>query len=172
MARASPELPTLTLPLKSYRMAPWSAALSLMAPVNLSLRSVRRKPMAYADGNCYRMIARGITAWLRIFPLPTAGSPAVPAITAIEDDVGSVQGILRRAAPRTTPRRLRGTTDIGSTVAFIDGDSAGFATVDASGNRIFEIATPLSESTHYHRPGNQREWPGRPVRTGRDHCRS
>ncbi len=39
------------------------------------------------------------------FPASDSGLPAVPAITAIEDDVGSVQGILRRAAPRTTPRR-------------------------------------------------------------------
>ncbi|ECU9894940.1 BapA prefix-like domain-containing protein [Salmonella enterica subsp. enterica serovar Saintpaul] len=61
--------------------------------------------------------------------------PAQPTILTVTDD--------------TTPT-LRGTTDIGSTVeVFINGDSAGFATVDASGNWIFEIATPLSESTHY-----------------------
>ncbi|EDY0439034.1 Ig-like domain repeat protein, partial [Salmonella enterica subsp. enterica] len=70
---------------------------------------------------------------------------------AIEDNVGSVQGNIAAggATDDTTPT-LHGTTDIGSTVeVFIDGDSAGFATVDASGNWIFEIATPLSESTHY-----------------------
>lgn len=85
------------------------------------------------------------------FPASDSGLPAVPAITAIEDDVGSVQGNIAAggATDDTTPT-LRGTTDIGSTVEiFIDGDSAGFATVDASGNWIFEIATPLSESTHY-----------------------
>ncbi|MCV6668142.1 Ig-like domain-containing protein [Salmonella enterica subsp. enterica serovar Typhimurium] len=85
------------------------------------------------------------------FPASDSGLPAVPAITAIEDDVGSVQGNIAAggATDDTTPT-LRGTTDIGSTVeVFIDGDSAGFATVDASGNWIFEIATPLSESTHY-----------------------
>ncbi|EDV0262168.1 BapA prefix-like domain-containing protein [Salmonella enterica subsp. salamae] len=79
-----------------------------------------------------------------------SGLPAVPAITAIEDNVGSVQGNIAAggATDDTTPT-LRGTTDIGSTVeVFIDGDSAGFATVDASGNWIFEIATPLSESAH------------------------
>ncbi|EBP1890545.1 type I secretion C-terminal target domain-containing protein, partial [Salmonella enterica] len=85
------------------------------------------------------------------FPASDSGLPAVPAITAIEDNVGSVQGNIAAggATDDTTPT-LRGTTDIGSTVeVFIDGDSAGFATVDASGNWIFEIATPLSESTHY-----------------------
>ncbi|EAM6398095.1 BapA prefix-like domain-containing protein [Salmonella enterica] len=85
------------------------------------------------------------------FPASDSGLPAVPAITAIEDDVGSVQGNIAAggATDDTTPT-LRGTTDIGSTVeVFIDGDSAGFATVDARGNWIFEIATPLSESTHY-----------------------
>ncbi|HAK0242438.1 TPA: BapA prefix-like domain-containing protein [Salmonella enterica] len=85
------------------------------------------------------------------FPASDSGLPTVPAITAIEDDVGSVQGNIAAggATDDTTPT-LRGTTDIGSTVeVFIDGDSAGFATVDASGNWIFEIATPLSESTHY-----------------------
>ncbi|EHS6689815.1 BapA prefix-like domain-containing protein [Salmonella enterica] len=85
------------------------------------------------------------------FPASDSGLPAVPAITAIEDDVGSVQGNIAAggATDDTTPT-LRGTTDIGSTVeVFINGDSAGFATVDASGNWIFEIATPLSESTHY-----------------------
>ncbi|EBS6870066.1 BapA prefix-like domain-containing protein [Salmonella enterica] len=79
-----------------------------------------------------------------------SGLPAVPAITAIEDNVGSIQGNIAAggATDDTTPT-LRGTTDIGSTVeVFIDGDSAGFATVDASGNWIFEIATPLSESAH------------------------
>ncbi|EDS2737668.1 BapA prefix-like domain-containing protein [Salmonella enterica] len=85
------------------------------------------------------------------FPASDSGLPAVPAITAIEDDVGSVQGnIAAGGATDDTMPTLRGTTDIGSTVeVFIDGDSAGFATVDASGNWIFEIATPLSESTHY-----------------------
>ncbi|EDN8437435.1 BapA prefix-like domain-containing protein [Salmonella enterica subsp. enterica] len=85
------------------------------------------------------------------FPASDSGLPAVPAITAIEDNVGSVQGNIAAggATDDTTPT-LHGTTDIGSTVeVFIDGDSAGFATVDASGNWIFEIATPLSESTHY-----------------------
>lgn len=85
------------------------------------------------------------------FPASDSGLPAVPAITAIEDDVGSVQGNIAAggATDDTTPT-LRGTTDIGSTVeVFINGDSAGFATVDASGNWIFEITTPLSESTHY-----------------------
>ncbi|HCM1962068.1 TPA: BapA prefix-like domain-containing protein [Salmonella enterica subsp. salamae serovar 56:l,v:z39] len=79
-----------------------------------------------------------------------SGLPAVPAITAIEDNVGSIQGNIAAggATDDTTPT-LRGTTDIGSTVeVFIDGDSAGFATVDTSGNWIFEIATPLSESAH------------------------
>ncbi|ECJ9236972.1 BapA prefix-like domain-containing protein [Salmonella enterica] len=79
-----------------------------------------------------------------------SGLPAVPVITAIEDNVGSVQGNIAAGGTTddTTPT-LRGTTDIGSTVeVFIDGDSAGFATVDASGNWIFEIATPLSESAH------------------------
>ncbi|EKD5485844.1 TPA: BapA prefix-like domain-containing protein [Salmonella enterica] len=79
-----------------------------------------------------------------------SGLPAVPVITAIEDNVGSVQGNIAAggATDDATPT-LRGTTDIGSTVeVFIDGDSAGFATVDASGNWIFEIATPLSESAH------------------------
>lgn len=79
-----------------------------------------------------------------------SGLPTVPTITAIEDNVGSVQGNIAAggATDDTTPT-LRGTTDIGSTVeVFIDGDSAGFATVDASGNWIFEIATPLSESAH------------------------
>lgn len=79
-----------------------------------------------------------------------SGLPAVPAITAIEDNVGSIQGNIAASGTTddTTPT-LRGTTDIGSTVeVFIDGDSAGFATVDASGNWIFEIATPLSESAH------------------------
>lgn len=69
------------------------------------------------------------------FPASDSGLPAVPAITAIEDDVGSVQGNIAAggATDDTTPT-LRGTTDIGSTVeVFIDGDSAGFATVDASG---------------------------------------
>lgn len=85
------------------------------------------------------------------FPASDSGLPAVPAITAIEDDVGSIQGnIAAGGATDDTMPTLRGTTDIGSTVeVFIDGDSAGFATVDASGNWIFEIATPLSESTHY-----------------------
>ncbi|EAZ1841045.1 BapA prefix-like domain-containing protein [Salmonella enterica] len=85
------------------------------------------------------------------FPASDSGLPAVPVITAIEDNVGSVLGNIAAggATDDTTPT-LRGTTDIGSTVeVFIDGDSAGFATVDASGNWIFEIATPLSESTHY-----------------------
>ncbi|ENG0937750.1 BapA prefix-like domain-containing protein [Salmonella enterica] len=79
-----------------------------------------------------------------------SGLPAVPAITAIEDNVGSIQGnIAAGSATDDTTPTLRGTTDIGSTVeVFIDGDSAGFATVDASGNWIFEIATPLSESAH------------------------
>ncbi|MEM0570017.1 BapA/Bap/LapF family large adhesin [Salmonella enterica] len=79
-----------------------------------------------------------------------SGLPAVPAITAIEDNVGSIQGnIAASGATDDTTPTLRGTTDIGSTVeVFIDGDSAGFATVDASGNWIFEIATPLSESAH------------------------
>lgn len=79
-----------------------------------------------------------------------SGLPTVPTITAIEDNVGSVQGNIAAggATDDTTPT-LRGTTDIGSIVeVFIDGDSAGFATVDASGNWIFEIATPLSESAH------------------------
>ncbi|WP_109336826.1 BapA/Bap/LapF family large adhesin [Salmonella enterica] len=85
------------------------------------------------------------------FPASDSGLPAVPAITAIEDDVGSIQGnIAAGGATDDTMPTLRGTTDIGSTVeVFIDGDSAGFATVDANGNWIFEIATPLSESTHY-----------------------
>ncbi|MGS9202734.1 Ig-like domain-containing protein, partial [Salmonella enterica subsp. enterica serovar Infantis] len=80
-----------------------------------------------------------------------SGLPAVPAITAIEDEVGSVQGnIAAGGATDDTMPTLRGTPDIGSTVeVFIDGDSAGFATVDASGTWIFEIATPLSESTPY-----------------------
>lgn len=69
------------------------------------------------------------------FPASDSGLPAVPAITAIEDDVGSVQGnIAAGGATDDTMPTLRGTTDIGSTVeVFIDGDSAGFATVDAAG---------------------------------------
>ncbi|MGS9184011.1 hypothetical protein ACQWF4_22810, partial [Salmonella enterica subsp. enterica serovar Infantis] len=59
----------------------------------------------------------------------------------------------KRAAGGAThapPPPLRGTPASGSTVAvFIDGDSAGLATVDASGNGIFESAKPLCESTHY-----------------------
>lgn len=99
------------------------------------------------------------------FPASDSGLPAVPAITAIEDDVGRVQGNIAAggATDDTTPT-LRGTTDIGSTVeVFIDGDSAGFATVDASGNWIFEIATPLSESTHYFTVGQ-------PMRMARAAC--
>lgn len=77
--------------------------------------------------------------------------PAQPDAPLISDNVAPVIGnIGNNGATNDTTPTLRGTTDIGSTVeVFIDGDSAGFATVDASGNWIFEIATPLSESTHY-----------------------
>ncbi|ELR5747763.1 BapA prefix-like domain-containing protein [Salmonella enterica] len=77
--------------------------------------------------------------------------PAQPDAPLISDNVAPVIGnIGNNGATDDTMPTLRGTTDIGSTVeVFIDGDSAGFATVDASGNWIFEIATPLSESTHY-----------------------
>lgn len=84
------------------------------------------------------------------FPASASGLPAVPVITAIDDNVGSIQGTIAAGGVTDDPTpTLRGTTDIGSTVeVFIDGDSAGFATVDASGNWSFEIAPPLSESTH------------------------
>ncbi len=87
----------------------------------------------YADGNCHR-IARGITARLRIFPFASdsAVRSTVPAITAIEDDVGSVQGNIMVAAPRTTPPKAARHHDIGLPLKFHYGDSAGFATVDAS----------------------------------------
>ncbi|WP_139284472.1 Ig-like domain-containing protein, partial [Salmonella enterica] len=85
------------------------------------------------------------------FPASDSGLPAAifPCTLPTSSSIAVMAGTAGGATDDTMPT-LRGTTDIGSTVeVFIDGDSAGFATVDASGNWIFEIATPLSESTHY-----------------------
>ncbi|WP_411899824.1 hypothetical protein, partial [Salmonella enterica] len=85
------------------------------------------------------------------FPASDSGLPAIPAITAIEDDVGSVQGNIAAggATDGTTPT-LRGTTEIRPTVeVFIVGESGGFAPLVASGNLIFAIAPPLCKSPPY-----------------------
>ncbi len=104
MARASPDLPTLTLPLKFIMpMAPVGSAVA-----NGTGEFVVTLSPAQTDGGTLTAIAidrAGNNGPATNFPASDSGLPAVPAITAIEDDVGRVQGILRRAAPRTTPRR-------------------------------------------------------------------
>ncbi|POT56297.1 Ig-like domain repeat protein [Citrobacter amalonaticus] len=85
------------------------------------------------------------------FDASDSGLPDVPVISAIDDNIGSVQGNILTAGGRTddTTPTLRGTTEVGSTVeVFINGVSAGQATVDASGNWIFAVTTPLGEATY------------------------
>ncbi|MDN8552380.1 Ig-like domain-containing protein [Citrobacter werkmanii] len=85
------------------------------------------------------------------FPASDSGLPDVPFITAIDDDVGSVQGNILTAGGRTddTTPTLRGTTEVGSTVeVFINGTSAGQAIVDTSGNWTFAVPTLPGEGNY------------------------
>lgn len=85
------------------------------------------------------------------FDASDSGLPGVPVITAIDDNIGSVQGNILTAGGRTddTTPTLRGTTETGSTVeVFINDISAGLATVDASGNWTFAVPTLPGEGSY------------------------
>ncbi len=143
-----------------------------MAPVRfvVTLSPAPNDRWRYADGEL--SIARGITVQ-RIFPLPTTGRRTRrPAITAVKMMSGAVRGDMRRAAPRTTPRRRCAALRISAhRWIFINGDSAGFATVDASGTGSLDHDA-IGESTLLHRPGQPMRMARAACRTGQDHCRS
>ncbi|QFZ86286.1 hypothetical protein GFK26_27760 [Variovorax paradoxus] len=84
------------------------------------------------------------------FTVIGGGAPAVPAITAVKDDVGDIKGNLQKEAVTddATPT-IEGTAEIGATVSlFSNGKLLGTVVADASGNWSFTPSLGLADGLH------------------------
>ncbi|AZD35976.1 T1SS secreted agglutinin RTX [Pseudomonas chlororaphis subsp. aurantiaca] len=84
------------------------------------------------------------------FVVTADGAPAVPAITAVKDDVGSVTGELQKNAVTDDARpTVEGTAEVGSTVSvYSNGKLLGTAKADDKGNWSFTPDTDLKDGLH------------------------
>ncbi|UST72286.1 Ig-like domain-containing protein [Pseudomonas siliginis] len=95
--------------------------------------------------------ANGESEKTAIFDLTVdLAAPAKPLIDSINDDVGSVQGVLSngQSTDDTTPT-LAGKAEAGSTISIYDnGSLLGEVVADANGNWSFTPTTPLNNGEH------------------------
>ena len=84
------------------------------------------------------------------FNLIAGGKPAMPAITAVKDDVGSIQGNLQKNAITDDARpTIEGTAEAGATVSiYSNGKLLGTAVADASGVWSFTPESDLNDGLH------------------------
>jgi large repetitive protein len=76
--------------------------------------------------------------------------PVNPSIDTVEDDVGSIQGVVASGGKSDDPTpTLTGRGEVGTTINVYDGGSLlGSTTVDANGTWTFTPGTGLTEGTH------------------------
>ncbi|MBU4634015.1 hypothetical protein I8747_14530, partial [Pseudomonas chlororaphis subsp. aurantiaca] len=84
------------------------------------------------------------------FSIVAGGAPAMPAITAVKDDVGSIQGNLQKNAVTDDSKpTLEGTAEPGATVSiYSNGDLLGSVVANASGQWSFTPGTELKDGLH------------------------
>ncbi|WP_341886823.1 Ig-like domain-containing protein [Variovorax sp. YR752] len=84
------------------------------------------------------------------FDVIGGGAPAVPAITAVNDDVGASKGGLQKEAVTDDARpTIVGTAEIGATVSlYSNGKLLGTVVADATGNWTFTPSNDLADGLH------------------------
>ncbi|EIM18928.1 biofilm associated protein A [Pseudomonas chlororaphis O6] len=84
------------------------------------------------------------------FNVIAGGAPAMPAITAVKDDIGSIQGNLQKNAVTDDSKpTIEGTAEAGATVSiYSNGNLLGTTVADAAGQWSFTPETELTDGLH------------------------